>query len=227
MNFLSHFYFDGKAGNPYFNLGLVLPDLTGMVKRGWKIGERELTDPKIADYEQLAKGIRYHLQMDEFFHKSDFFVACNELIKSELKTLGIQYPPYRLFFITHVFLELLMDRLLVKFKPSTVKNFYKELSNIDLSRIEQFFSMLTTPFYEAFNDFYRKFLDDQFLYEYPDDNRFLEALNRIFQRVRQPLFYEEQKSIIRSRLNALEVYIFRKFDLLEDEMEKYKVHATS
>ncbi len=222
MNFLSHFYFDGLLDRPYWNLGLVMPDFMGMVKRGWKIRPHQIPEGASSDAyaTHLIKGIKQHLSMDEFFHGSSFFKENNHLIRNSLSSSGISYPPYRMSFVSHVFLELLMDRILVKNDPSHVRQFYSELSNVSLKRLRGFFNQYALTYYSEFDNFFNRFLSQQFLFDYADDNAFLRGLNRIFERVHQPIFDRAQINEIKPFLPMLEEAIWENFFNLRSEMEK-------
>lgn len=222
MNFLSHFYFDGLANQPYWNLGLVLPDFMGMVQRGWKIRPHQIPEDAATDDHDrvLVGGIKQHLRMDEFFHGSYFFKENNRLIRNYLASCGIKYPPYRVSFVSHVFLEILMDRILVKQDPSLARQFYQELGNVALDRLKAFFRHYSLTYNAEFDRFINRFLKQQFLFDYAEDEAFFRGLNGVFRRVRQPEFDSAQIASIRSSLPFLEDLIWQNFFKLQTEMEK-------
>jgi len=220
MNFLSHFYFDGQAHNPYFNLGLVMPEFMGMVKRGWKMRPSELPAPARENDAELMKGVQYHLRMDKVFHNSWFFRENTELIRNYLLANGINGPNFRLFFVSHIMLELLMDRVLVKCRRSVVEEFYAELSAIDLRQVRDFFQAEALVYHEAFDDFFHRFLTDRFIFRYADDKAFFQALNRIFQRAQQPTFDDRQIQALQDSLAFLDKLMSDNFEQLEIELAR-------
>lgn len=224
MNFLSHYFFDGQANNPYFNLGLILPDLMGMMRRGWKIRSIHLTTDFThkPDFHEMKKGVQQHLAMDDFFHKSIFFKENNQLIRNYLQTYGIHGKPYRPSFISHVFLEMLMDRILVKKQRHVVDHFYDELNRVGLSRLSEFYNDLGLPYYKDFYDFLTSFIENRYIYRYADTDKFFDIVNHIFKRVRQPKFDEWQIQQLRSSLDFLEDIIWHNFFELRNEIKYEK-----
>ena len=73
VNFLSHYYFDHQEGNPYFNLGLIFPDIVRNFVRGSKLNFTiDMKDTPSAD--SLQKGCIQHVQSDKIFHAWDGFI---------------------------------------------------------------------------------------------------------------------------------------------------------
>ena len=73
MNFLSHFYFDRETDNCYFILGTVLPDLLKNADKTIIIHPEKLTHPNI-NVNSIIKGWNKHLEVDRYFHSSEFFL---------------------------------------------------------------------------------------------------------------------------------------------------------
>lgn len=114
MNYLSHFYFDQLSDDPYYILGIALPDLTKGHNRSWNIhpkpGEPE-TDP---NFKSILKGWERHLEVDRLFHSSGFFAENTELIKNELKNIPFKNKEIRPYVLAHILLELLLDSILIQ-----------------------------------------------------------------------------------------------------------------
>ncbi len=229
MNFLSHYFFDGKPNNPYFNLGLVIPDLMSMVQRGWKIPPHQFPRERNGNspVREMADGVRHHLEMDKFFHNAYYFEEYSRLLRNYLKAKGLSYPPYRISFISHIFLELLLDRLLVKHRPNIVHSFYQELEATNIDSVKDFFDHLSLPYYPAFDDFLQKFVNQRFLFDYACNDTFFQIFNRIFQRVRQPLFDTAQIKSLKASFEFLENLVWQNFHKLQLEMAKFKINETT
>lgn len=215
MNFLAHYYFEGKKDDPYFNLGLVLPDLMGMVRRGWKVGKQNLKPFADGDHQSLAKGIHHHLTMDEWFHETAFFYQGQAHVKAALQKAGVAYPPYRLSFLSHIGLELMMDRLLVKHYPEQIRRFYAELSTIRLSQLKRFYLKSGLPFEAGFPRFFKGFLEKQYAFQYAQPDAFIRAIDHISARVRQPALTHGHHQALAQRLPGLDQTIFRELTELE------------
>lgn len=220
MNLFSHYCFDREEGNAYLNFGLILPDLMGIFKRGWKIppqkspGELELASLEI------YKGVMKHHRMDRFFHNSRFFDHHAQNIKELLKSRGLENPGYRMFFISHIFLEILLDRVLIQKNKKLLETFYEELFTLKNDRIEFFFKQLKVPAHSNFFSFLGRFQKDKFLYNYLDSQGIIYALNRIFTRVDQPVFQAGQKEIIINCIFEAEHILQDNLDMLRDEIKK-------
>lgn len=214
MNFLAHFYFDGVASAPYYNLGLVLPDLMGMVKRGWKFKQSHLQNHLFPVHKAIASGALAHLEMDDWFHNTNFFVKSRSLVKATLEKARVTYPPYRPGFLSHVLLELLVDRLIVMHYPEKASEFYNELANVDLEKLRSFFGSIDLPFDEHFPCFFTRFVNNQSAFRYAQDSALLEALNQISRRVSQPVFTSTQMNDLKAKLRDLDLNMFYSFDNL-------------
>lgn len=225
MNFLAHFFFDGRLNKPYYNMGLVLPDLMGISERGWKIHQMPKDEDINAEGKALKNGIQYHHQMDEFFHNSDFFNAATTQIKAIFRN-SINTQRYRLFFVAHIFLELMMDRLIVNADPTTAKRFYQELNQVKYDQLKAFFNHTPIGLRQHFRGFLQQFLQKRYVLNYTDNQSMIYALNRIFERVGHPVF-EGKK--VKMKLNSVifetENYIESHWKNLVKEMKSFGPHA--
>lgn len=190
MNFLSHFFFDSKGGNPYYNLGLILPDLMGMFRRGWKIPESEPPETLSVSSLEIYRGLNTHHSADAFFHNSKFFKKYTRQLKRELTRNGIQNP-HKPFFIAHVMLEVLIDRNLIKQDERLPEHFYKDLDFITKDSLVTFFNE-TDKWPEGFWDLFQKFRTERYAYAYLDPKKVIYTLNRILDRARQPVIEESE-----------------------------------
>src|SRR5205085_12273632 len=83
MNFLSHLYFDRNSTNPDLVLGTVLPDLMKNANKSWIIHPEKRIDLLDNDYTLLSllKGWKRHVDVDRYFHCSDFFLEHSKAIR--------------------------------------------------------------------------------------------------------------------------------------------------
>src|SRR5258708_40311359 len=122
MNFLSHYYFDRDNTNSYHILGTVLPDLLKNADKSIIIHPEKLSHPDQA-INDIIIGWRKHLEVDRYFHSSDFFISRSHQLKN-LLVLAIEGSPVKPFFLGHVALELVLDNLLITTGKVTVSGFY-------------------------------------------------------------------------------------------------------
>ncbi|MCB0736907.1 MAG: hypothetical protein KDC92_05285 [Bacteroidetes bacterium] len=179
MNFLSHYKTDGSQ-NHQQNFGLLLPDFLGIVNRKLKMhhlleGARET---------EVVKGIKLHLRADDYWHSSKFFIQKNELIKKVLIDFDFVEKPYRPFFMTHVILELLLDRALVLQNETLCHNMYGSIEKFERSWLN--YLNIDGATVDKLENFVESFIKYRYVFQYANNEQYIYALNRLFQRVRHP-----------------------------------------
>ena len=189
MNYLSHYFLDAKTGQPYYNFGLVLPDMLGASLRGWKpdLNIAGISDEKIV---QLTNGIKQHYKVDAFFHSSAFFTENTVHIRKIFEANGFVQTGTRLFFVAHIFLEFMLDRFILQDQLHKAKHFYEDIYMVDAKILQSFLENTSTQT-EGFFKFLESFLQHKYLYAYLQDERLFYALNRTLQRGRQQVFPED------------------------------------
>ncbi len=222
MNFLAHYYFDGIEGDAYFNFGLILPDLMGIAKRGWKIKgnvERKFQQEPAFD---IFLGVLRHLDLDHFFHNSEFFTKQTQAVKDHLAAKRLDKGEFRMFFVVHVLLEIMLDRLIIKKEPEILERFYQDLNLIRKDPVQDFFYQTNTTYWERLFKVFDKFKSAQYLYDYPYNQKFIRALNRTFERVNHPPLGEENDEYIQNVIFDIEEYLNKHFDMLGQELQNYR-----
>jgi len=181
MNFLSHFYVHSRDSHE-FNFGLLFPDFLGIVNRNYKLRQFQ------SDYDGLSKefeqGIQYHLRADHYWHDCDFFLEKSELIKTVLERFSFNEKPYRPFFMTHVGLEILLDRHIVLNDYEVCNHMYDSLEAVPTDFIRGLFKDSTEA--ERMLQFFANFTAHRYVFSYANNEMFIYALNRLFSRVKHP-----------------------------------------
>lgn len=193
MNFLSHHFADAIENEHYYNLGLVLPDMMGTVQRRWRLPSSFALHEDDVFTERIAEGTSRHLNVDAYFHSSAFFKEFTAIIREVFKKNKLDLPGVRLFFVAHIFLELMLDRLIILNYSAASPNFYFDLSKIENELLKPFFKLAGVENVTKFMDFFERFQTLKYLNHYIEDESLLYALNRIMQRAGQPVFGEEVK----------------------------------
>jgi len=183
MNFLTHYYCDRRKGDPLYNLGLAIPDLMGMYKRGWKINSKLTKQSLSGDSISIADGISRHLQADSYFHQSEFFLRSTNRIKQLMLDNNVIYRGTHYLFLSHLLLEICIDRVIVQNFPQIVSDFYTDMSSIPQQLVIGFFKEIEVDIPEGFFIFYERFIRDKFLYAYDDIEKIIFMYNRILTRV--------------------------------------------
>lgn len=202
MNFLTHYYCDSKKGDPFYNLGLAMPDLMSMFKRGWKINNKLMKHSLSGNLLSIADGISQHLLADQYFHQSEFFLRNTATIKQLFLQNNVKYRGTHYLFLAHLLLEICIDRLIVKQFPQVVIDFYDDMASIQANKVNNFFVEIGLHVPEGFFVFYERFVKEKFLYHYDDIEKIVFMYNRILTKVNMTVIdpdeYEKLSNVILS-----------------------------
>ncbi len=192
MNYLSHYYILREYDDPAFALGKIIPDLLRAFGPAHKIRKaRNIEVPKDAS-EWMIKGAYVHLESDRLFHDSAYFELESQRLKEEIRA-GSSIRKYS-YFYAHIFLEMLLDRLLVKKHPELGQQFYADLEQIDEEDIKSFFELKAIAVdADAFMQVLIRFRKSRYLFEYAHDSGFLYAFSRILKQIGMPLLTRGDK----------------------------------
>lgn len=198
MNFLSHFYFDRDTTNCFHVLGTVLPDLLKNADKSIVIHPEKLShhDP---DVNSIIEGWKKHLEIDRYFHSSDFFKYHSHQLKLALLP-ALTGSPVKPFFLGHVAIELILDNLLLTTGKITVGEFYEHLSSCNEEVIYRFLSFSGMKNPEIFLIFFEEFKRSRYLYSYSETSQVAYALKRICMRIWNSPFTADQEGILNTIL---------------------------
>ena len=217
MNFLSHFYFDRDITNCYHILGTVLPDLLKNADKTIILHPEKLHHPD-PNINSIIAGWNKHLDVDRYFHSSEFFINRSHQLKN-LLIPAIVGSPVKPFFLGHIALELLLDNLLLTTGKVTVSDFYDHLSSCDNAVIDEFLIFSGLQDTTVFMKFYEKFKSSRYLETYNDPQQIAYALKRICMRIWNDPFTAEQEGGMNWVLSDYRDAIFDDFMLIFDEIE--------
>lgn len=182
MNFLSHYYFE-KDCSPEFLFGLILPDLFPGFNQKLRRAIKE-TSAISSETLGIRQGIDRHIRHDKAFHGSDFFIERELYYKQNLELPAFQKARSRPFLLRHIYLEMLMDKILLIYDPKHGSDFFNKLGKLNPNQAVQFFKEINhenemPDFFTIFN----QFLSSKFLLNYIDNDFFIKALIRTYKRV--------------------------------------------
>ena len=217
MNFLSHFYFDRDTTNCYHTLGTVLPDLLKNADKNIIIHPEKLAhpDPPIND---IITGWRKHLEVDKYFHSSDFFITRSSELR-KLLTPAVQGSPVKPFFLGHIALELILDNLLLTTDKVSVDNFYDHLRSCSLDTIKEFLNFSGLMETDKFFRFYESFKKSRYLETYADTQQISYALKRICMRIWNDPFTIEHEGRMNAVLSVYRDGLYDNFMSIFDEID--------
>ncbi|MCX6352427.1 MAG: hypothetical protein NTX03_11280 [Bacteroidetes bacterium] len=225
MNILSHYYLDGIAAKPYYNLGLVFPDLIGGFHRGWRLTSLELSkSSKLLEsynwHQDLHNGCLRHFEVDRRFHNVQSFTDCTRHIRILMDEKDIQQYSIRSFFGAHILYELLLDRLIIKQNIKVADDFYASLEAVNPGKLSIFLKENNTMRHDDFMAFFTKFKESKYIYRYADDEGLFYAFKRIMMRAGLPELPNTATQLFESISFEAENYIASKFISIFEELKQ-------
>lgn len=223
MNFLSHFRLCGHYQDPERTVGKILPDLVRMVDRNWRLHKQRLPDLP-GKLHPLAEGINWHIGTDAYFHSSLYFKEKEAVVKAAIERIDLPGNHHYTYFYSHVLLEMVLDRVVMRENPSLLPQFYESLSQVSKATIFAFFQYKQWETYlDRFWHTLQRFIQHAYLYEYIENERLLFALDRVAGRVGLQLFDEPYKSRLMHQLDDIEEEIARGSDAIFEAIENHLI----
>ena len=217
MNFLSHFYFDREVDDCYHILGTVLPDLLKNADKTIVLHPEKLhhTDSRV---NSIIAGWNKHLEVDRYFHSSEFFLEHSHKLKILLRP-AIEGSPVKPFFLGHIAIELILDNLLLTTGKVTADIFYDHLGGCETEVINEFLTFAglkdTTRFFRFFEDF----KSSRYLYTYAETQQIAYALKRICMRVWKDPFTATHEAAINIILSEYRTGLLDNFMIIFDDID--------
>lgn len=205
MNYLSHFYISNKPGNSYYNLGLILPDISRGFVKSFK-SEPTFTHESFI---WLQQGCLQHYADDKTFHASNFFKNGSELCTKLVNKAGFSNAINRKWFLGHVLFELFVDRVLVRHVNNVADEFYKNLQEIDYNLLHQFLTLHQCTDATRVTTAVKNFTQAKYIKNYTDNNLFVYSLTRIMMRAKAGAFNTSDKLILLDCVTKLENLILK------------------
>ena len=189
MNLIAHFYLDLNRANSYFVVGAASPDLLSIYNSNLRIKARHL---RLLDEEQAGRinppflaGLQRHFFADGVFHTSPNFFAQTKRISNLLVEYFPDQDIQKKFFIAHILLELLIDKILIDQHPGILESYYGHFESLlPFKDIKQ--SLHTAMGHDLHNyeGYMQRFLRRKYLYDYARYDHIAWVLKRILRRVR-------------------------------------------
>lgn len=188
MNLVAHYYLDRDRVNSYFVVGAATPDLLSIYNSSLRIKARHL---KKMSEDQAGRitppflaGLYRHFFADGVFHLSPNFKEQTKRISNMLESYFPDLNIQRKFFIAHIMLELLIDKVLIDENPGILESYYGHFEALqpfrDLRKTSELALGNELPNYEFYM---KKFLRRKYLYEYAQFEHIAWVLRRILRRV--------------------------------------------
>ena len=198
MNFFSHYHFDHKPGNHWYNAGLLFPDLL----RNFTIKQRITSWSqalKTKDHHDLKQGIKRHIEADGKFHNWDVFEQKNLMLSHKMRDSGLEIE--RDWFLGHIMVELAIDHILVKKHESELHQLYIDLKACEQDEWKSYFAQGNLTQFDLWMNGLSKFIEHAYLFSYKNTENVIYALGRIYQKMGLKKFNEEQNQFLVVLLN--------------------------
>lgn len=187
MNYFAHYFFDHQPENHYYNAGLLMPDFARVADGAKRINIHLDFDGNLQPtLHQLNKGSQQHYHTDARFHNSTFFKHQTSRLEVLFALHNFPRHNQRLWFLSHILFEVLLDRVLIQHHPQKLDEFYASLQNVQLDTVIEFLAHSGKEGKGRFSNFWNGFLESQYMQYYVKDESFLYSINRILQRAAQP-----------------------------------------
>ena len=224
MNFIAHFFFTHQPEQHYYNLGTVLPDLARNFVKGSRIAPHK-TVPLQPEHQQLNEGSAMHYALDKVFHNSQFFNSSYAHIRELTRQAGFDssFPKY--FFFNHIFLELMLDRYLIRQHPQSATEFYRSLHVIEPQPLKDFLQLHDIVQGEEFFTKFERFRDVKYLFHYPDNEKMIYSLNRIMMQVGLFGLSAHNQKLLLPVMEQTDEWMQQQFKVLENEMNQFRTQS--
>src|SRR6202042_836627 len=113
----------------------------------------------------IIQGWNKHIEVDRYFHSSDFFINHSHQLK-KLLLPAIEGSPVKPFFLGHIALELILDNLLLTTQKVTADGFYDHLDGCKEDTVAAFLSFAGLKDNAVFFKFYDGFKKSRYLFSY-------------------------------------------------------------
>lgn len=222
MNFLSHFYHEHPVTDAYFAAGVILPDIlsnfshrSGIVVKLHPQKLKIATEPELIS---LSYGIKKHHIVDGYFHESAYFADGTAAISERLLADNFTCFPKRLYAISHVLLELLLDRKILIENIGICDTMYQLLDSVENIAIVDFVDHNTANNQSVgIAKHFKTFIEHKFVYDYLEDARLVGIMSGINSRLGNPPMTVNDKHNFKNAIHDLEKTIlsqkFPKFPL--------------
>jgi hypothetical protein len=221
MNFLSHYYFERNNPNHYVVMGVILPDLIKNADKFWNIHPQKT--PALYQSEEslqsILRGWQKHLEVDNYFHTSEFFKTETANLK-KLILPCVTAGPVKPFFLAHIGLELMLDHLLLHSGMINIETFYQQLHQANNNSLSDFLAKADIPDQHIFDTFLDDFLQSRYLFSYQKLHNISYALNRICMRVWNNPFTDAQLDLLTHKLDEYCPELESRFMTIFEELEE-------
>lgn len=188
MNFLAHYYLDQEQASSLFVLGAATPDLLSIYNSTLRIkaGQVDHMNPETKAHgnPEFLQGLARHFHADRVFHSSPLFAQTTHDLSVQLQEELSAHVVPRKYFVAHILLELILDKVLIRRDPNILPEYYHHFESlapwVQVRIATETVSGHLLPNYETF---LQKFVENKYLYHYTENDHLIYILRRLLRRV--------------------------------------------
>ena len=217
MNYLSHYYFDRDEDNKYFNIGLILPDLARSHIAKLRINPYKNITFTTKEISSMNDGCNKHFASDRKFHNWMTFVELTNKATDMIRESGDK-DINRDYFITHIMVEILLDKILLDKNPSLADDFYAMIDSVEMDWILKFMRYAGLQDDELWKGQHRRFMKASFLKSCTSIENVIAAVEGVCANLGMIELNDEQRNLLIEICEAIEPELARSIDALEIQL---------
>lgn len=217
MNYLSHFYFDRVDDNKFYNIGLILPDLARSHISKLRINPYKNIEFTTHEIASINKGCNKHFASDRKFHNWMTFVDLTTRATDMIRESGDK-DINRDYFITHILVEVLLDKILVEKNPELPDEFYKMIESVDQDWVLKYMRYAGLQDDELWKAQHRKFMKAGFLRNYTSIENVVAAVEQVAIKTGLVELNDDQRELLVEICETIEPDLERSIDALEIQL---------
>ncbi len=217
MNYLSHYYFDRDEDNKYFNIGLILPDLARSHIAKLRINPYKNITFTTKEIASMNDGCNKHFASDRKFHNWMTFVELTNKATDMIRESGDK-DINRDYFITHIMVEILLDKILLDQNPTLADDFYAMIDSVEMDWILKFMRYAGLQDDELWKGQHKRFMKAAFLKSYTSVENVVAAVEGVCANLGMIELNDDQRNLLIEICEAIEPELARSIDALEIQL---------
>lgn len=217
MNYLSHYFFDRVEDNKYYNIGLILPDLARSHISKLRINPYRNIEFTTEEIGSINRGCNKHFESDRKFHNWNVFVTLSQEATDAMRESGDKDLD-RDYFLSHILIEMLLDKILLDKNPSLATEFYAMINEVEMEWILKYLRYSGLQDDELFKGNHRRFMKAGFLKDYTSIENVVNILEKVAVKTGLNEFTDSQKELLEDISKTLEPQLERSIDQLEIQL---------
>jgi len=217
VNYLSHYFFDRDEDNKYFNIGLILPDLARSHIAKLRINPYKNITFTTKEIASMNDGCNKHFASDRKFHNWMTFVELTNKATDMIRESGDK-DINRDYFITHIMVEILLDKILLDQNPTLADDFYAMIDNVEMDWILKFMRYAGLQDDELWKGQHKRFMKAAFLKSYTSVENVVAAVEGVCANLGMIELNDDQRNLLIEICEAIEPELARSIDALEIQL---------